>query len=90
MANTDGPPILKVELENALRKMKNGKAAGVDEITAEMLKPLGDFGINKLTKLFNDIYDTGFLPDEMLSYIYITLSKKKTTQKRQSAVTTEL
>ena len=76
MANSDGPPILRNEVENALRKMKNGKAAGSDEITAEMLKALGDFGINKLTKLFNDIYDTGFLPDEMLASTYITLPKK--------------
>ena len=49
----------------------------LDKITAEMLKALGDFGINKLTKLFNDIYDTGFLPDEMLASTYITLPKKK-------------
>ena len=76
MVNSDGPPILRNEVENALRKMKNGKAAGSDEITAEMLKALGDFGINKLTKLFNDIYDTGFLPDEMLASTYITLPKK--------------
>ena len=41
-----------------------------------MLKALGDFGIDKLTLLFNKIYDTGFLPEEMLSSTFITLPKK--------------
>ena len=75
MSNTEGPPILKSEIERALKKM-NCKAAGGDEITSEMLKALGDFGIDKLTLLFNKIYDTGFLPDEMLSSTFITLPKK--------------
>lgn len=74
--NSEGPPISRTEVEKALRKMKNGTAAGGDEITAEMLKALGDFGIEKLTVLFNNIYNTGFLPEEMLSSIYITLPKK--------------
>ena len=76
MSNTEGPPILSSEIERALKKMKNGKAAGGDEITSEMLKALGDFGIDKLTLLFNKIYDTGFLPEEMLSSTFITLPKK--------------
>ena len=74
--NLEGPPILKTEVESALKRMKNGKAAGEDEITAEMLKALHEFGIEKLTTLFNNIYDTGFLPEEMLSSTFITLPKK--------------
>ena len=31
-------PIAKAEIRTALRKMKNGKAGGKDEITAELLK----------------------------------------------------
>ena len=64
------------EVESALKRMKNGKAAGEDGITAEMLKALQEFGIQKLTTLFNNIYDTGFLPEEMLSSTFITLPKK--------------
>ena len=35
--NNDGPPILEEEVINALKKMKNGKAAGPDSITKEMM-----------------------------------------------------
>ena len=52
MENKEGPPILKSEVEKALHKMKNGKALGEDQISAEMLKALYDFGIEKLTILF--------------------------------------
>ena len=43
ISNTEGPPILKSEIEIALKKMKNGKAAGGYEITSEMLKALGEY-----------------------------------------------
>ena len=34
--NTDGPPILKAEVEAAIRKMKRGKATGPDGIPIEI------------------------------------------------------
>ena len=74
--NNDGPPILKCEVSNALKKMKDGKAQGEDGITTEMLKVLEEFTVEKLTELFNDIYSTGVIPDELARSIYITLPKK--------------
>ena len=35
--NTDGPPILKAEVEAAIRKMKRGKATGPDGIPIEKI-----------------------------------------------------
>ena len=40
-------PITKAEIRTALRKMKNGKAGGKDEITAELLK--ADMNTNGLS-----------------------------------------
>ena len=37
---------------------------------------LEDFGVQKMTELFNDIYSTGHIPDELLNSVYITLPKK--------------
>ena len=56
--------------------MKDGKAPGEDGITTEMLKILEEFTIDKLTDLFNDIYNTGYLPEELAKSVYIPLPKK--------------
>ena len=72
----EGPPILKAEVENALNKMKDGKAQGGDNISTEMLKVLEVFTLNKLTDLFNRIYNTGHIPDELAKSIFIPLPKK--------------
>ncbi|GFR58185.1 RNA-directed DNA polymerase from mobile element jockey-like [Elysia marginata] len=56
--------------------MKNGKAAGPDQIPIELLKALGNWGIDQLTKLLNRIYDTGNIPKDMLISTFITLQKK--------------
>ena len=72
----EGPPILKDEVRNALRKSQNGKAAGEDGITTEMIRTLEEFGVDTLTDLYNDMYATGHIPEELLQSVYITLPKK--------------
>lgn len=44
------PIILKSEVKSALSKMKNNKAAGLNEIVVKMLTALHDLGINNVTK----------------------------------------
>ena len=41
------PEISQTEAKEALKKMKNGKACGPDEIPAEAWKSLGEGGINR-------------------------------------------
>ena len=72
----EGPSILKEEVESALKKMKNNKAAGPDEIRVELIKSLEEFGINKLTEILNEMYESGNLPDDLLKSVFITLPKK--------------
>ena len=55
--------------------MRNNKAAGLDGIQAEMLKALDDYGIIQVTHLLNIIYDTGYLPSDLLESVFITLPK---------------
>jgi len=43
--------------ETVVRNMKNGKAAGVDSITVEMLKADADTTTNVLHELFQNIWD---------------------------------
>ena len=47
----------------ALRKMKIGKACDPDEIPIEVWKVLGEVGVLWLTKLFNGIINTKYMPD---------------------------
>ena len=75
-SNDDGPPILKDEVQKALKNAQLGKAPGDDGITTEMLKLLEEFGIEKLCDLYNEIYSTGVFPEELLMSVYITLPKQ--------------
>ena len=75
-SNDRGPPIMKAEVERAIKNSQLGKAPGEDGITTEMLKLLEDFGIDKLTELFNAIYETGDFPEDLLMSIFITLPKQ--------------
>ena len=74
--NLNGASILKEETESAIRNTSEGKARGEDGITTEMYKALGDFAVEKLTLLFNKIYASGYIPEEMSKSIFITLPKK--------------
>ncbi|GFO13502.1 hypothetical protein PoB_004000700 [Plakobranchus ocellatus] len=56
--NFAGPPIMKDEVQAAIRKMKTGKATGSDGISVELIEALGDYGVDKVTTLLNEIYDT--------------------------------
>lgn len=71
-----GPDITKHEIEDALKHIKLNKATGPDKIATEVLLALEGFGIEILHKLFNNIYNTGTFPKEMMRSIFIALPKK--------------
>ena len=50
--------------------MKGNKARGLDGIVIEMIKALDDFGIEKLTIMANEIYDTGKTPQNLSKSIF--------------------
>ena len=60
--NTEGPEILREEVENTITSMKTGKATGPDTISTEMIQALEDVGIDAITKMLNTVYDTGEIP----------------------------
>jgi hypothetical protein len=63
---------MESEIIYALSTLKNGKASGEDNIYAEMLKLMNT---GKLCQ-FNMIYDSGNIPADWLTFIFITISKK--------------
>ena len=54
--DVDGGNITAAETIKAIQAMKNNKAAGLDEITAELLKYGGDSVTKVLTSLFNECW----------------------------------
>ena len=55
-------PLTLDELELALRKIKTGKAAGIDLVSNEMLKQLSPLAKEKLLTLFNKSWIKGICP----------------------------
>ena len=75
----EGPKILKSEVRTAIAKMRKNKAAEPDEIVVEMVTALDEFGIDQLTGVINEIYDSGKIPEELSQSIFIALPKKQGT-----------
>ena len=67
---------MKDEVREAMRKMKTGKATGPDGLSIELIEALEEYGIEKVTTLLNEIYDTGQIPVDMSRSIFIALPKK--------------
>jgi hypothetical protein len=59
-----GPHILRSEAEKAIKEMRNKRATGDDDVPVEALKLLGNDGLNLLTQLINNIYESGEWPKE--------------------------
>ena len=56
--------ISRAEVMYALKKMKEGKAAGPCAVVAEMLKAAGDTGIEWLTSHANEVVQLSKIPDD--------------------------
>src|SRR5271154_973087 len=54
----------RVELEEALKKLKANKAKGEDHIANEMLKNLGEKGKERLRRILNNIRKTSRIPNQ--------------------------
>jgi hypothetical protein len=65
------------EVRRAVAAMKNGKAAGLSGVVAEMLKASGEVGINWMTELFNKIIADGRIPDDWKKSLMVTVYKGK-------------
>ena len=74
--NDDDFPIIKEEMESAIRALTDVKAALVDNIPAELIKNGGESVIELLTKICNKIWQTGEWPTQWTQSLIITIPKK--------------
>ena len=70
------PPILKEEVEAALKSLQPNKSPGIDNIPSELLKHGGEEIVNAFTILCQKIIDQKEWPQEWVQSIVIPLPKK--------------
>ena len=79
--DTELSPIMRTEIEYALKGMPLMKAPGPDDISTEMLVAAGERGVTELTNLANMMYREGCFPEQMKTSIFITIPKVNGTAK---------
>ena len=75
--HTEMTSITCSEVEKALKKMKNGKAVGPDDLPAEVLKILGAPGLDYLQEVLNKIIRDEKVPAEWRKSTLIPIFKNK-------------
>ena len=69
--------ISEAEIRSGLIKMKKGKAPGPSEITRDILKEVGEKGIEELANVFRNIQDRGEMPLDWVDSYTIPIYKGK-------------
>ena len=83
-------PILREEVEAAVKALKMGKSIGVDNISADLVQAGGEAMIDILTAICNKIWKTGEWPTTWTQTLVITLPKKGNLQLCQNYRTCSL
>ena len=86
----ESPPILKEEVEAALRSLKPGKSPGVDNVPSELLKSGGEDLVTVMTALCQKIWDQKKWPKEWTQSLVIPLPKKGNLRKCENYRTISL
>jgi len=73
----DFSPPSEHEVAKALSHLKNGKATGVCNLLAELLKNAGPDGIKWLTAIFQSVWSSGNIPDDWRRGIILPFYKGK-------------
>ena len=79
-----GPPIMKDEIQAAIRKMKLVKATRPDSISVELIEAIEDYGIDKITTLLDEIFDPGQFPPDIFKSIFFAPPKKPKAKESES------
>ena len=88
--NNDSYAILWEEVEAAVKSLKKGKSAGVDNIPSELVQAGGEAMIDVLLIICNKIWQTGDWPVPWTQSLIITVPKKGSLQLCQNYCTISL
>ena len=68
--------MLKSEILAAIAEIKEGKAVGVDEVPAELLKRLEDKALQEIVEICQSKYEEGEMANDFIRVAMIPLPKK--------------
>ena len=88
--SNDSYPILQDKVEAAVKSLKKGKSAGVDNIPSEQVQAGGEAMTDMLLIICNKIWQTGEWPTSWTQSLIITLPKKGNLQLFQNYRTISL
>ena len=72
-----GEPVGRAEVEVRVGELKDGKAAGKDEITGEVIKDGGDSAADWIWRLCNMGFESGVVSEDWKSVVIVPLYKSK-------------
>ena len=78
--NVDDPDILMCEVEQAIKRLRNGKSPGIDNIQAGLLKESDTEGIKIIHRLCNKIWRSKEWPEDWKRAVFLPLPKKGDTR----------
>lgn len=64
-----------VVLKSEPIKINRDKVARPDKIVVETISALGDLGIDKITEIVNEVYDSIEIPEELIKTIFTMIPK---------------
>ena len=70
------PCLLRMEVAAAVRRLKEKKAPGADNVTAEKIQAAGEAGIHALFELCKKIWDEEVFPKIWKKSIIVPIHKK--------------
>ena len=77
----DSPPFTMKELKAVVKRLKRGKAPGVDKYPAELFLLAGQGVLESILELFNWIKECGYTPEQWDVMKIVTIYKKKGSKK---------
>ena len=73
----ESPELTREEVKRAVWKLRNGKAAGQDEVEAELLKNGGEAAMDWLTEVMLQIWQSRKVPQEWKDATLVPIHKKR-------------
>ena len=75
--NQEVAKVSKAEVKRALKRVKNGKSVGLDDIPVEVWKCLREVAVEFLTKTFNKILESERMSGEWRRSVMVLIFKNK-------------